>query len=304
MEERLQKILAKAGIASRRSAEQLIRDGRIRVNGQVVMEMGCKADPAHDRITCDGKPMSFEEKVYVLLNKPAGYVTTLSDPQGRPVVTDLITEIPLRLFPVGRLDLDTEGALLMTNDGELGNSILHPRFEVKKTYEALVVGCPTPDKLNRLEQGIELDGFRTRPAAIRVLKRHNDQTLIDIAYELPQDMHALGRIPGMNDGQLRRHGPRLLDAVKRGLQAAPLYPTRTPRPNDAYLQRLDALRNWRKQAALEMGVSSDVVLPRDLLTELAEQNPRGPEALQVILRDVPWRLEHFGSQILEVLQRA
>jgi 23S rRNA pseudouridine2605 synthase len=158
----------------------LIRDGRIRVNGQVVMEMGCKADPAHDQITCDGKPMAFEEKVYVLLNKPAGYVTTLSDPQGRPVVTDLLTEIPLRLFPVGRLDLDTEGALLMTNDGELGNSIIHPRFEVKKTYEALVVGCPTPDKLNRLEQGIELDGFRTRPAAIRVLKRHKDQTLIEI----------------------------------------------------------------------------------------------------------------------------
>jgi 23S rRNA pseudouridine2605 synthase len=180
MEERLQKILAKAGIASRRSAEQLIRDGRIRVNGQVVMEMGCKADPAHDRITCDGKPMAFEEKVYVLLNKPAGYVTTLSDPQGRPVVTDLLTKIPLRLFPVGRLDLDTEGALLMTNDGELGNSIIHPRFEVKKTYEALVVGSPTPDKLNRLEQGIELDGFRTRPAAIRVLKRHKDQTLIEI----------------------------------------------------------------------------------------------------------------------------
>ncbi len=180
MEERLQKILAKAGIASRRSAEQLIRDGRIRVNGQIVMEMGCKADPAHDQITCDGKPMAFEEKMYVLLNKPAGYVTTLSDPQGRPVVNDLLAEIPLRLFPVGRLDLDTEGALLMTNDGELGNAILHPRFEVKKTYQALVVGSPSPDKLNRLEQGIELDGFRTRPAAIRVLKRHKDQTLIEI----------------------------------------------------------------------------------------------------------------------------
>lgn len=180
MEERLQKILAKAGIASRRSAEQLIRDGRIQVNGQVVMEMGCKADPKHDQITCDGKPMAFEEKMYVLLNKPAGYVTTLSDPQGRPVVTDLLTDIPLRLFPVGRLDLDTEGALLMTNDGELGNSILHPTFEVKKTYEALVAGSPSSDKLNRLEQGIELDGFKTRPAAIRVLKRHKDQTLIEI----------------------------------------------------------------------------------------------------------------------------
>ncbi len=140
MEERLQKILAKAGLASRRSAEQLIRDGRIHINGQRVQEMGHKADPACDLITCDGKPISFEQKIYILLNKPAGYVTTLSDPQGRPVVTDLLSDIPLRLFPVGRLDLDTEGALLMTNDGELGNTILHPRFEVKKTYEALVIG--------------------------------------------------------------------------------------------------------------------------------------------------------------------
>ena len=180
MEERLQKILAQAGIASRRSAEQMIRDGRIRINGLVVVEMGCKADPARDQITCDGKSISFEEKVYILLNKPAGYVTTLSDPQGRPVVTDLITGIPFRLFPVGRLDLDTEGALLMTNDGALGNIILHPRFEVNKTYEALVAGAPSRDKLKLLEQGIEIDGVRTRPASIRVLKRLKDQTLIEV----------------------------------------------------------------------------------------------------------------------------
>jgi len=180
MEERLQKILAKAGIASRRSAERLIRDGRIRINGEVVVEMGCKADPVRDRITCDGKPIAFEEKVYVLLNKPAGYVTTLSDPQGRPVVADLLPGIPLRLFPVGRLDLDTEGALLMTNDGGLANTILHPRFEVKKTYEALVAGSPSRATLNLLEQGIEIDGVRTRPAAIRVLQRHAGQTLIEI----------------------------------------------------------------------------------------------------------------------------
>ena len=180
MEERLQKILAKAGIASRRSAERLIRDGRIQVNGEVVVEMGCKADPARDRITCDGKPIAFEEKVYILLNKPAGYVTTLADPQGRPVVADLLTGIPLRLFPVGRLDLDTEGALLMTNDGVLANNILHPRFEVKKTYEALVAGSPSRDTLKLLEQGIEIDGVKTRPATIRVLKRRPDQTLVEV----------------------------------------------------------------------------------------------------------------------------
>jgi 23S rRNA pseudouridine2605 synthase len=180
MEERLQKILAKAGLASRRSAEQLIRDGRIHVNGQRVQEMGHKADPACDLITCDGKPISFEKKVYILLNKPAGYVTTLSDPQGRPVVTDLLSDIPLRLFPVGRLDLDTEGALLMTNDGALANSILHPSFEVKKTYEALVSGSPSSESLKHLEQGIEIEGIRTRPATVRILKRTPTQTLIKI----------------------------------------------------------------------------------------------------------------------------
>jgi ribonuclease D len=132
----------------------------------------------------------------------------------------------------------------------------------------------------------------------------NDQVLVDIACELPHDMAALGKIPGMNGGQLRRHGQRLLEAVKRGLHAGPLYPPRTPRPDEAYLQRLDALRSWRKQAALDMGVPSDVVLPRDLLTELAEQNPRKPEELQAVLQDVPWRLEHFGSQILDILRRA
>jgi len=180
MEERLQKILAKAGIASRRGAEQLIRDGRIRINGQVVNEMGYKADTSLDTITCDGKPIDLEQKMYILLNKPAGFVTTLSDPQGRPVVSDLVANIPLRLFPVGRLDLETEGALLMTNDGELGNAILHPRFEVNKTYEATVIGSPTQDKLRLLELGIEIDGIKTRPATIRVLRRLKDQTVVEI----------------------------------------------------------------------------------------------------------------------------
>lgn len=180
MEERLQKILAKAGIASRRTAERLIRDGRVRINGAVILEMGHKADPSRDRITCDGKPIAFEEKMYVLLNKPAGYVTTLSDPQGRPMVADLLTGIHLRLFPVGRLDLDTEGALIMTNDGDMANAILHPRFEVKKTYEALVAGSPSRDKLRLLEEGIEIDGVKTRPASVQVLKRLSNQTLVEI----------------------------------------------------------------------------------------------------------------------------
>ncbi len=180
MEERLQKILAKAGIASRRKAEQLILEGRIRINGRVVSEVGSKADPILDTITCDNRPIVIEEKIYILLNKPAGYVTTLSDPQGRPVVSDLVANIPLRLFPVGRLDLETEGALLMTNDGELGNAILHPSYEVNKTYEATIIGSPAEEKLNLLRQGIRIDGVQTRPAQIRVLKRRKEQTQVEV----------------------------------------------------------------------------------------------------------------------------
>lgn len=180
MLERLQKILARAGVASRRGAEELIRSGRVTVNGQVVQTMGLKVDPSRDVVACNGQPINFEQKIYVLVNKPAGYVTTLADPQGRPVVVDLVADFPQRLFPVGRLDLDTEGALLMTNDGELGNFILHPRYEVNKTYEALVVGSPTPEELRRLERGVEIDGQRTRPADIRVLDRRGQRTLVEV----------------------------------------------------------------------------------------------------------------------------
>ena len=151
MEERLQKILAQAGIASRRGAEQLMHEGRVRVNGEVVREMGTKIDLRRATVTVDNKPICIEQKIYILLHKPAGYVTTLSDPQGRPTVSDLIADIPERLFPVGRLDLDTEGALLMTNDGELGNVILHPRYEINKTYEATVRGTP---------RGIDCDSWK------------------------------------------------------------------------------------------------------------------------------------------------
>ena len=180
MQERLQKILAQAGIASRRAAEQLILNGRITVNDQVVNTMGCKVDPASDRISFDGNPINLEKKIYILLHKPAGYVTTLSDPQRRHVVSELVADIPQRLFPVGRLDLDTEGALLMTNDGELGNQILHPSYEVKKTYEATVKGSPGVAKLRLLEQGIELDNGRTQPAAIKVISQAPDKSLIQI----------------------------------------------------------------------------------------------------------------------------
>lgn len=179
--ERLQKYLASAGVASRRGAEELIRQGRIRVNGRIVQEMGSKVTPGKDHVTLDGRTVTSEEqKMYLLLNKPTGYVTTLSDPQGRPIVTDLLQGIETRLFPVGRLDLNTEGALILTNDGELGNYVLHPRYEVNKTYEALVQGIPSKAKLKLLENGILLETGKTSPARVKIITPRNRNALVEI----------------------------------------------------------------------------------------------------------------------------
>jgi pseudouridine synthase len=178
---RLQKYLAAGGIASRRKAEEMIRDGRVTVNGVVVSAMGEKIIPGRDAVCCDGKPVTpTEDFVYVLLNKPKGYVTTLSDPQGRPVVTTLVQDLPQRLFPVGRLDLDTEGALILTNDGSLAQKIQHPSNETQKTYEALVQGHPGQAKLRQLAQGILLEEKMTAPATVKVLKHLQGQTLLQI----------------------------------------------------------------------------------------------------------------------------
>lgn len=178
---RLHKYLAACGIASRRKAEEMIRDGRVTINGMVVTSMGDKIIPGNDAVCCDGKPVTQpEEFIYVLLNKPKGYVTTLSDPQGRPVVTTLVQDLPQRVFPVGRLDLDTEGALILTNDGSLAQKIQHPSNETNKTYEALVQGHPGQAKLRQLAQGILLEEKMTAPAAVKILKHLHGQTLLRI----------------------------------------------------------------------------------------------------------------------------
>ncbi len=180
MEERLQKILARAGIGSRRKCEQYIREGRVRVNGERITTMGYKADPARALITFDGKTVTREQQIYILLNKPIGYVTTLSDPQGRPIVTDLLPDIDKRIFPVGRLDLNSEGALLCTNDGRLANYILHPRYGVAKTYEVELEKVPVPALLRQLEQGIFLDGVKTLPAKVRLLAPKRGKIRLEI----------------------------------------------------------------------------------------------------------------------------
>jgi 23S rRNA pseudouridine2605 synthase len=181
MQERLQKILARAGIASRRKAEELIREGKVRVDGRVVREMGTQVDPETQKIECEGIPVtSREKKIYILLHKPVGFLSTVHDPHGRPIVTDLLQGIKERVYPVGRLDLDTEGALLLTNDGELAQKILHPSHEVNKTYVAKVKGKPDTQKLAILARGVAIDGKKTWPAHLQVLQTEAQTTTIRI----------------------------------------------------------------------------------------------------------------------------
>jgi len=165
--QRLQKILSQAGIASRRAAERLIAEGRVSVNGERVQTMGVKAEPATDDIRVDGRRIKAAERLrYILLNKPTGYVTTRSDPQRRPTVIDLVAGVREYIYPVGRLDYDSEGLLLLTNDGDLAARLTHPRHGVERTYEARVTGMPSREALDRLRKGVPLDGKRTRPAAV------------------------------------------------------------------------------------------------------------------------------------------
>ncbi|MGO9874339.1 MAG: pseudouridine synthase [Acidimicrobiia bacterium] len=168
--ERLQKLLARAGLGSRRACELLIAAGRVVVDGNVAI-LGTRADPAIARITVDGVPVVVDTtRVYWLLNKPAGYVTTASDPQGRPTVVGLVPSEP-RAFPVGRLDLDTEGLLLLTNDGDLAELLTHPRHGVEKAYLAEVEGVPSPFALRALRQGVELEDGPARAARAQVVQR-------------------------------------------------------------------------------------------------------------------------------------
>ena len=181
MEERLQKYLASCGVASRRMSEEIIKSGRVAVNGQIVTEMGVKIKIGTDKVTVDGKDITPEEEhVYLMLNKPEGYVTTAHDPQGRPTVLDLVAEVPQRVFPIGRLDVDTEGLLFLTNDGELAYRLTHPKFAVTKVYHALVTGKPSEDKLDRMRNGLKLEDGMTKPCTVKVIRRYNHKTMLEI----------------------------------------------------------------------------------------------------------------------------
>jgi 23S rRNA pseudouridine2605 synthase len=179
-EERLQKILARGGFASRRAAERAIAEGRVRVNGRVVTELGSKADPHKDKVEVDGTRVVAERAVYVVLHKPRGVVTTMSDPEGRPSVREILAPIGSRVYPVGRLDFATSGVLLATNDGDFAEGLMHPKKAVPKTYVVKVAGVMEPKDLDRWRSGIRLEDGVTLPAKVTFLRHEGDKTWFEL----------------------------------------------------------------------------------------------------------------------------
>ncbi len=239
--ERLQKIIARAGIASRRAAEGLITEGRVRVNGRVVRELGSTADSMHDKIEVDGKRIVREKPVYLLLHKPREVVTTVSDPEGRQTVLELMRGVPERIFPVGRLDYHTSGALLLTNDGEFANGLLKPRRSVPKTYVVKVRGKFGIPELDKIRNGVRIGSYTTKPADVFVLREDPRNTVLQVTLtegknrQIHRMMEALGKrvqrlsrqsfadvtIEGLRPGEWRPLRKRELEKVrKKYLRAA------------------------------------------------------------------------------------
>ncbi|MGG4344602.1 pseudouridine synthase [Paenibacillus lautus] len=221
--ERLQKIMAQAGVASRRKCEELILEGKVQVNGETVTELGTKADPAQDIITVSGKPIKNEKKVYIMLNKPKGVITSASDPEGRKIVSDYLKGIKERVYPIGRLDYDTEGLLLLTNDGEFANLLSHPKYHVPKTYLATVKGVPHGTELDKLRQGIMLEDGMTSPAEVEYkdVDPDNKQSVISITIHEGRNRQVRRMFEAISHPvtRLKRisYGDLLLQNLKRGL---------------------------------------------------------------------------------------
>jgi len=221
MLERLQKLISAAGITSRRASEELILAGRVTVNGTVITELGSKADPACDTITVDGKALTIAAKrLYILLYKPVGYMTTLDDPEGRPLVTELLKELGERVYPVGRLDYNTEGLLLLTNDGEWANHLMHPRHEVEKEYHVRVRGKVHRSQLDQLAGGVDIEGRKTATARVSMIKEgeQNDWFSLTIHEGRNRQVRRMCEAVSLSVVRLRRvrYGMLSLDALKPG----------------------------------------------------------------------------------------
>ncbi len=220
MMERLQKVLAEAGLGSRRNCEKLILDGHISVNGKVINTLGIKIDPKIDKVKFDETKIKLERKVYLLLNKPRGYVTTLHDPEGRPTISSLLKGVKERVYPVGRLDYDSEGLLFLTNDGDMANKLIHPKYKVQKTYLVKFKGKLDENDITRLRKGIRLDGRKILPAKVVVKKVLPKNTIIKIIITegKKRQIRRMGEIINHSVLSLKRiqFGPFELGELKRG----------------------------------------------------------------------------------------
>jgi pseudouridine synthase len=243
MQERLQKIIAQAGITSRRKAEELIAQGRVTVNGEVITELGTKADAERDRIVVEGRPLQRAgRRLYLLLNKPTGYVSTVSDPQHRPTVVSLVRGIKERVYPVGRLDFHSSGLILLTNDGELANFLTSPRSGIPRTYQVKLEGEPSAEALQKLEEGIVLDGRKTAPCQIRLLHEREkpwyEITLVEGRYHQVRRMFE--RI-GQTVVKLKR--VRIAFLTDQGLAPGQFRQLTT--------KEMNRLRNWQEPKPLD-----------------------------------------------------
>src|SRR5579885_442634 len=238
--ERLNKLLAHAGVGSRRHVEELIAAGRVSVDGRPVRELGTKVDPRAQRVTVDGQPVKLERPVYWLVNKPRGYLCTNEDPAGRPRAIDLVPHVEQRVYTVGRLDEDSEGLLLLTNDGDLAHRLMHPRYGVEKTYQVQVAGHPTHEDIEQLLKGVWLSDGHVRARRVRRLKSQGESTWLEIVLNEGKNREIrrmLARL-GHKVLVLRRIaiGPVRLDKLRRG---------KARRLKIEELQRLQARANHR-----------------------------------------------------------
>jgi 23S rRNA pseudouridine2605 synthase len=220
--DRLQKVLAEAGIASRRKCEEIITAGRVQVNGEVVTTLGVKVDPEQDEIQVDGRFINQQTKIYVLLHKPKGVITSANDPEGRKVVTDYLPGIRERVYPVGRLDYDTEGLLLLTNDGEFAHLLTHPKHHVPRTYQATVKGVPHGSLLDKLRGGIQLDDGMTAPAEVEYadINPQKNETVVQITIYEGKNRQVRRMFEAISFPVIRlkriKFGPIFLTGVPRG----------------------------------------------------------------------------------------
>ena len=234
---RLQKILSQAGVASRREGEGLIRAGRVSVNGEVIRDLGSKADPALDQIRVDGKPIPHPSpKIYYLLYKPREVITSLKDPERRPTIRDLIPNIKARVFPVGRLDYDAEGLLLLTNDGELAMKLAHPRYGVPRTYLVKVKGVLSSEEMRRLEQGVLLDDGMSPAMQVRPMRRLQSNSWLRVTLREGRNRVIKRTFATINHPVVRLKRIRFASLTTEGLRPGEYRPLST--------EEIERLRQW------------------------------------------------------------